>query len=154
MTNLTMNVRTASAIAVTGSQFSVNSAGLDIVSGLVYSNIFTYPDAPDLEDNFYPRPDQGGPDGGGGARHLILSDTDTLSSISVTPTVGGWNLVLTLRANFSKEGIDPGFDLLGSTDMVATGFISARIPEPGTLAMILGLVASLAVYGWKRRAAR
>jgi hypothetical protein len=27
-------------------------------------------------------------------------------------------------------------------------------PEPGTLVMVIGLVASLAVYGWKRRAAR
>jgi len=29
-----------------------------------------------------------------------------------------------------------------------------QVPEPGTLVMLLGLAASLAVYGWKRRSSR
>jgi hypothetical protein len=151
MTELTMNVATVGARTVTDGQFSVGGANLDIVTGLVYSNLFTYPADGDLEDNFYPRQDQGGPDGGGGARHIILSDTDTLSSITVVHNAddNSYGYILNLNSSFYKEGIDPGFDLAGATAMVATYNVH-EVPEPATLAMVLGLVASLAVYGWKR----
>ena len=65
-------------------------------------------------------------------------------------------------------GLDMGIDLLqqivfnyeyfalinGNVHAEYGAIQSQSTPEPGTLVMLLGLAAGLAVYGWKRRAAR
>ncbi|NQU21443.1 MAG: PEP-CTERM sorting domain-containing protein, partial [Candidatus Nealsonbacteria bacterium] len=47
-----------------------------------------------------------------------------------------------LRANFSNAGYTGG---------EAAG--AAAVPEPGTILMLLGALAGLALFGWRRRRA-
>ena len=78
-----------------------------------------------------------------------------------------------LRTNFSNEGTDKGwaegnFDPwnndkvwledwavlrtnFSNSDYTAGG--AAAVPEPGTIVMLLGALAGLALYGWRRRRA-
>jgi hypothetical protein len=161
--DVSMNLRMNSPAPVTNGTFSVDHCFLDMVGGLVYSNIFTDPDPADSFypfDNFCPRADQGGPSlklgdqfDGSGARPIELADTDTLSTITVfrSPWCGSYFYMLDLNASFYKEGLSPGFDLSGIISLTTPTF---WCPEPGTFAMLLGLLASLAFYGWKRRGRR
>jgi hypothetical protein len=163
LTDLSMNLNSnAVASTVTGGQFSVTGKKMDIPGGLAYSNLMTGDVVTDLEDNFYPQPAQGGPSidlgdayDGGGARHLTLTDAEALSTITMTKVGGGYVLQLDLLGSYSG-GVDPGMTLSGAAALIGTASIGDvnPTPEPGTLVMVLGLVASLAVYGWKRRGSR
>jgi hypothetical protein len=163
MKGTTSNITTSTSKPVTNGRFSwTTGSAVDLVSGILYADIGCVIDPNDpgdqtAQDNFAPKPSNGGPIDGGGARHLALSDfsssSSTWSSIAFTPNESG-SYTVTLNLLGRVDGFiehSPEVEISSNLNLVATATYG-HTPEPGTLAMLVGLAASLAVWSRKRRA--